>query len=58
MCGMRGHVHVELLHPSTYSSPFEHRCGLVMVACLCWAAVEMLLMAAAPDDPEQAGFRR
>ncbi len=50
LCGARGHVQVELVHPSTYVSLFQHRCGLVMVVCLCWVAVEMLLFAAAPDD--------
>lgn len=34
------HVHVTLTDTSTWASPFEHKCGLVMVASLTWLVVE------------------
>jgi hypothetical protein len=42
ICIARGHVHVEVLQPATYHSFIEHRCGMLTLACVGWAAVEML----------------
>lgn len=34
------HVYFDFADPGTYTSPFEHKCGLMMIACLGWAAIE------------------
>lgn len=43
ICIVQRHVHVVLSRPETYTSPLHHRCGLLMLGCAAWAAVEMAL---------------
>jgi hypothetical protein len=48
ICIRQRHVHVVLSDPSTYSSPFVHRCGELMIGCLAWAAFEWMRQIVAP----------
>jgi hypothetical protein len=41
ICIARGHVHVILGDSTTYASPFEHRCGQLMLVCIAWALCEI-----------------
>ncbi len=43
ICKIQNHVHVSLTHPSTYSSPLHHKCGLLMLGCVSWALCEIFL---------------
>lgn len=43
ICIYQRHVHIALLHPSTYSSPLHHKCGLLMLGCVSWALCEIFL---------------
>ncbi len=46
ICIVQRHVHIVLSKPATYTSPLHHRCGLLMLGCMAWAAVELLLVPA------------
>ncbi len=41
ICALRRHVHIVLADPRTYTSPFHHKCGLLMMVCVLWAVTEV-----------------
>ncbi len=43
ICILRHHVHVSLADPRTYASPFQHKCGLLMIGCVLWAVFEVAM---------------
>jgi hypothetical protein len=45
ICKIQNHVHIALAHPSTYTSPLHHKCGLLMLGCVSWAICEIFLRA-------------
>ena len=51
ICIRQGHVHIVLSEPSTFSSPFDHRCGELMVGCIAWAVFEWMRQIVAPPGP-------
>jgi hypothetical protein len=46
ICIFQGHVQIAITHPSTYSSPLHHKCGLLMLGCVSWAICEIFLRSA------------
>ncbi|WP_263382593.1 ribosomal maturation YjgA family protein [Granulicella arctica] len=40
ICVAQHHVHVVLLEPYTYGSPFRHKCGLLVIGSTIWAMLE------------------
>ena len=41
ICIYERHVRVVLSEPATYTSPLHHKCGLLMLACVSWAVMEL-----------------
>ena len=41
ICIVQRHVQIVLSEPRTYTSPLYHKCGLLMIACIAWAAFEL-----------------
>jgi len=42
ICVYQQHFTVEFAHPASFELVFQHRCGLVMVGAMAWAAVEVV----------------
>ncbi len=55
ICGLQHHVHVVLADPRTYSSPFHHKCGLLMMGCMLWAVTEVVLWHGHGEMPQLRG---
>jgi hypothetical protein len=47
ICVAQRHVHLVLTEPRTYASPLRHKCGLLMIACVTWALLELRSYSAA-----------
>lgn len=41
VCDVRNHVHVSFRNLASYQSPFQHRCGQLMLLCVFWAVLEV-----------------
>lgn len=49
ICIHQQHVHIVLSDPSTYSSPLQHRCGELLIACTGWMIFELVRQRFVPD---------